>query len=804
MSAARLPAAAACIALLALASAAGRCAGESAGEIAAEVSALCQLEVDGASQVVARKGSCATFFLAMRNSGKTDFKGRLEISACNIDYSYCNPVRKPVDLPCSASRVEPHAFCLPSWAHKAKVEVLPLESGAQPLFSKHFDVRWASPAETIVVIVEDGSESRSFLAGADPALGRLLLFHSDGRLLPDSEDGYDAVDAVFLGDFKAEYLPREKRDALAGWVERGGTAVIHATGGSGRFASPLFKALLGFVPGAPEPAGDLSLEDGSLISLPEGGTYLAPVAPGAMKPIVEAAGRPFLSRRDLGLGSVYFCSADLSGPEFAGWRDRSRFLDLCLGGSGASRTRLAAKLACEAVVDAEGSRSSTGILAATGAYAALLAAAALFTLFKPGRRAGLWLPLLALSAGIVPAILAAEIILPRGVPYTSASVLLSESGSWNTLVFERVCLAPAGAVEAELGRSAGRWMPSVGALRQEIKAEQQPAPERAEMEPLGAGSRLHLSSGVPVMLSRRFIRKHQGVSVEAGLDCSGREIAARVTVRNDSGSDVRGAYLLYGNYAGYVGNLPSGASRTVETVMSQDWQADFFRDAYFEGAGAGDSVQTGLVHLGLHRPWGRKAASFSRAGWGDFRFEGGRFTGPVILAGNVAEPPAGTGLAPEPELAGSWSLWICSCRAEFAQGAILVPGPLLDARWSPAPGSAASDGFEVGLEEVRVFKKCGVVLSLKLPFDPDSASVIEARETRIESMSSFASGRVSAYVYDWDKETWVPRPEKYPRGRLNPSEINPDTGEVRYMFEAMENAEVIPAIGVDLLAETGE
>lgn len=160
----------------------------------------------------------------------------------------------------------------------------------------------------------------------------LQLLYTDSRALPVSAQGYDAIDAIALGDQSLDGLTNEQIEAIRGYVRRGGLLLISGGGDLARLKSSLLAELLPVAPASVQLVSSISaLEDRYQSPLRSKSPFA--LAQGVAKPgtdVLLAQGKaPLIAAKAYGLGRVVFTSFDFLDPAIRGWSAApSLWLDL--------------------------------------------------------------------------------------------------------------------------------------------------------------------------------------------------------------------------------------------------------------------------------------------------------------------------------------------------------------------------------------------------------------------------------------------------------------------------------------------
>jgi len=156
--------------------------------------------------------------------------------------------------------------------------------------------------------------------------GSLLVYTTDPRALPGMAQGYDAIDAVVLGDLPFDTLAESQLSAIKLYVRQGGLLVVSGGSDLTRLRHPFLAELLPVNPGSPR---TLTLD--ALTS-----RYRAPLGSGSVGAITgtlksgaEAlfsdGNTALVASRAYGSGKVVYLPFDALSPELRGWQGAQPF-----------------------------------------------------------------------------------------------------------------------------------------------------------------------------------------------------------------------------------------------------------------------------------------------------------------------------------------------------------------------------------------------------------------------------------------------------------------------------------------------
>jgi hypothetical protein len=172
----------------------------------------------------------------------------------------------------------------------------------------------------------------TFRNGINPN-ATLQVLYTDARALPVQPQGYEAIDAIVLGDLPLDNLSEDQLDAIRGYVRDGGLLIISGGGDLARLKSAFYQEMLPATPAGATVTPELNaLERRYRTPLRLGGgaaiTMCArPLKPGATRLLDNTSGLdklgamnyPLIVSRPYGSGVVVFTAFDLLDPNIKGW-----------------------------------------------------------------------------------------------------------------------------------------------------------------------------------------------------------------------------------------------------------------------------------------------------------------------------------------------------------------------------------------------------------------------------------------------------------------------------------------------------
>jgi hypothetical protein len=138
--------------------------------------------------------------------------------------------------------------------------------------------------------------------------------------LPDLPRAYASLDLLVIGDISARELRPEVQDAVAKWVEMGGSLVVMGGPDWGRLRDPFFRSIL---PVEATGAREVQALDALAVaygSLPEGPAVVTTSLPKSGASVLLSQGDiPLIARWPVGSGEVAFLAFDCARPPVRGW-----------------------------------------------------------------------------------------------------------------------------------------------------------------------------------------------------------------------------------------------------------------------------------------------------------------------------------------------------------------------------------------------------------------------------------------------------------------------------------------------------
>ncbi len=139
--------------------------------------------------------------------------------------------------------------------------------------------------------------------------------------LPDASAGYNAIDAVMLGDMSLDAITEDQWNAIVRWVRDGGVLVVSGGPDTNRLRNPQLAGILPITPTGPKQLTDFSrLED--RYELPfksKSSTVMSGVLKQDAIALCTQGSLPLVSYRRLGNGLVMYTAFDITSPEFKAW-----------------------------------------------------------------------------------------------------------------------------------------------------------------------------------------------------------------------------------------------------------------------------------------------------------------------------------------------------------------------------------------------------------------------------------------------------------------------------------------------------
>jgi hypothetical protein len=187
------------------------------------------------------------------------------------------------------------------------------------LFHKHYN-----PAHLANMGMQNGNSAEDTSHHGINPNATLQVLYTDPRALPVQTQGYDAIDAIALGDLPLDNLSEDQIDAIRDYVRQGGLLVISGGGDLARLKSRFYQEMLPVTP-----AGTLVVN--ALPTLAARYDTLLPLTGGAaltrgtLKPGAIAllsgseTGGALIASRPYGCGVVVFTSFDFLDPNIRAW-----------------------------------------------------------------------------------------------------------------------------------------------------------------------------------------------------------------------------------------------------------------------------------------------------------------------------------------------------------------------------------------------------------------------------------------------------------------------------------------------------
>jgi len=256
---------------------------------------------------------------------KNSRKGLLEQKYSETVYSL------PVSLPHSSRKLYQINVLLES--HLSPLKVL-LVAGGKTLLKREIPLKPFYGKKGFILVTNRTHSGFDFLNPVKTKGTRRVLY-ADLKDLPEEWIGYDAIQALILDDVTSIELTRAQQEAIKVWLSTGGTLVVTAKGGYGKFKSPLLLDLLPFknLEKTYLSSSFSSLEDryGTLEGAPSRiELWKSQWHEGEV--LIEEKGIPLLVRLKKGQGRIFFLAIDSSQPPFRDWSGTPRLWDEMLRG----------------------------------------------------------------------------------------------------------------------------------------------------------------------------------------------------------------------------------------------------------------------------------------------------------------------------------------------------------------------------------------------------------------------------------------------------------------------------------------
>jgi hypothetical protein len=751
---------------------------------------LCQEEVDGRKTLLHRPGSITPLLLGADCGPDQDFRGRLEIRMADEMFAFGPPQVHAIHLPANSCKLLRYYLDIPLWATKVQIRVASQDPEA--LLSVSYDVQHISTSRTVVVVVDETGNLRSFFPESSLGGGAFLVFPCLPANLPDRLEGLSAVDLLVLGDFQADTLPWEIRRAVLSWVRMGGTVFLDAAGGLRRLRSPLCRDLLTIDLKPASTVADLSRNATGPVPLPSGSAPLVGVTESKGTVLLRADERPFLLSIPLALGRVLFCTADLSAPLFLTWSDRDRFADGLRRWTAPSLTRSLDGLLEEAVLPGVFDKWIFPLLCFIAAYVFLflpLAAGAFLHAIPPiFLRA--FSPLVVVTLGVIVSIVAAPHLLDDRVFFTRLVVYRSAASSTTAVAEERLALTAGSRATVTVFDGDNPFRFSEPYRTRRTFGAGMEVPMAALVEASAKGTRrLALFAGMPVHLRRRSMVEigpvHVDLIVTARADTPDPHVEGQVDNRSDTA--LEGTVFFFGQYCFELGRVPAGGIYKVWGTLRplDDHVALSLLDADLSRI---DPTPFKITRLDLpeqERPLEKKIldAIVHGCGEGIFKQIGEKVAqGPGLLLARVPAQMSPTPVRPAPLEVASWALRTITCTVTIRSDGVYFPWPALPWTWLDKDGRplpVGPDGPQQFTADgrLRCESACDIMQSVRFPLPLSSFSNVVYY---MRPPTQFQSYNVDCFVYDWVAKTW----EEISRspGFLDSSRMQSLQGEVRFLF----------------------
>lgn len=664
-------------------------------------------------------------------------------------------------------------------------------------------------------VLADTPDVARFLSGVN--LGQVnrpwpvTVVRLDSDRIPTVSAALGALDVLVLSSTAPEKLTSDQWRAVEGWVAQGGVLVLGGGSQAGQ--------VLGAVPESLRPVqvtGTVTLTQvdalasllptGSQAGAPPAGKYVA--AAGSLqqgKALAEENGVPLLAEREYGQGTVYYSALDLAGEPLITWSGSPGLWETLLRRAGLGLTSTAGAFGgAQPTGPYRGSYppGSPGRFAPQLAYAvrnmpslevpslralallllgyALLAGPlTYFLLRKLDRRDWSWL--------VIPTLA----LIVAGTVYSVGFAGKGKDVFTNTLAVVR--LAP-GQRTVPVTSWVGVFAPSRNHYTVEIPGQSLVSgglengyygPGPAATNPAKPiGMRVAEGSGSQVELLDYNVWTIRTYAVDTDITVSGT-VEGRLTARPTTTSSGINAYSLEGTVtnslpfdledvtvlAGFayqrVGDIPAGASKTVQitSVAGQTAQtgAPWMYQIYQPGP-----PQPGMPP-GAAQDITRKQQVLTTA----FETEGGLLPYPITLIGWTKSPISDVGLQSRPGRDSSLTLVVAPLELVQAPGLISLPPGMVQARVIDSQnlrGGAAGPG--------RYFLESGSLTFALEPKLPVGTTV-----NHMAVLMGTRNGPLTVEFWNWQRQEWQPGTvagtDAYSPGGPLEAFLGPDGGTVR-------------------------
>ncbi len=268
-----------------------------------------------------RIGTWAPLRVLLENQGRS-IEGTLLIKLSRediLEQKYVETLYSiPITLPNSSRKLYQVNVLLESDVHSLKVLLLADEN---ILIEREIHLERFYSKDGFILVVNRTHSGFDFLNPLKVEKMRRVLY-VDPDELPDRWIGYDAIQALILDDVTLVELTHAQQKAIKMWLSSGGTLIITARGGYGKFKSPLLLDLLPLKSlektylSSPFP----SLEEryGSLEESPRRiELWKSQWQEGDV--LIREKGVPLLVRLKRDQGRIFFLAFDSFQPPFKNW-----------------------------------------------------------------------------------------------------------------------------------------------------------------------------------------------------------------------------------------------------------------------------------------------------------------------------------------------------------------------------------------------------------------------------------------------------------------------------------------------------
>jgi hypothetical protein len=264
----------------------------------------------------AKEGGWLPIRVVVENQGE-DLEGVLQVHLAGFNNRRLT-FSQNISLP-QVSRKELFLYVFPE-TYQGEITV-ELVAGNQKLAEASDRITSASRADTIYAILAENSSVYNFLSQFKPQNANSFTAFLQPGDVPDHYLGLAALDTLLISGVDTGAFSPAQRQALQGWVARGGRLVV--TGGAKwRETAAGLEELLPLLPKDEQNLSDLS----ALSAFAQEAAALegeAPAAVGDLAPgaqvQVQQGETPLVVRRPYGSGEVLFLAVDPALEPLAGW-----------------------------------------------------------------------------------------------------------------------------------------------------------------------------------------------------------------------------------------------------------------------------------------------------------------------------------------------------------------------------------------------------------------------------------------------------------------------------------------------------